>query len=174
MLTIETPRLKLRQFDEADAQALHQILNMPDVLKYFPNSNPPSLENVGKFIQQQLKHWDEKKYGWWAVQLHENSDIIGWSGLQYLPDTDEVEIGYLLSPTYWGKGLATEGAKEGIQFGFEQLTLDTIVGIVHRQNVASQRVLEKLGLSGADEAIYFNMEVFRYSINLKTFSTNRN
>jgi len=169
MLSVDTPRLRLRQFESSDAQDLHQILKMPDVLNYFPNTNPPPIEKVGNFIQQQLTHWEDRNYGWWAIQFLDNPKIIGWTGLQYLPDTDEVEIGYLLSPTHWGQGLATESAKKGIQFGFEHLAFESIVGIVHRQNVASQRVLEKIGLSGAEEVVYFNMEVLRYSIDIKTY-----
>jgi ribosomal-protein-alanine N-acetyltransferase len=72
--------------------------------------------------------------------------LFGWNGLQYLPDTDEIEIGYILAKPFWNQGLTTEAAFEGLRFVFEELGLDEIVAIIHPENLASQRVAEKLGL----------------------------
>ena len=88
--------------------------------------------------------------------------MLGWNGLQYLPDTEEVEVGYLLSRRHWGQGLATEGAQAALRFGVETLRLGSIVGIVHPENIASQRVLAKAGLTFINEADYFGMHVCRY------------
>lgn len=88
--------------------------------------------------------------------------MIGWNGLQYLPETDEVEIGFLLSKAYWGQGLAVEGAEVVLQYGFERLGLEEIVALVHPENEASQRVIEKLRMSFVEEAEYFGMKVYRY------------
>ena len=71
-----------------------------------------------------------------------NTELIGWNGLQYLAETDEIEIGYLLAKPHWGQGLASEGARVGMDYGFDGLNIPTIIGIVHPENVASQRVLE--------------------------------
>jgi RimJ/RimL family protein N-acetyltransferase len=160
--TLTTPRLILRPFTEQDAEALGTILAQEGVLRYFPSPDPPSLEQVQNLIAAQVGHWEEHGFGWWAVELRSSQALIGWSGLQYLPGTEEVEIGYLLSKAVWGKGLATEGASAGLRFGFEHLKLERIVGIVHPGNTASQRVLEKLGMSFANEAEYFGMRVQRY------------
>ena len=89
--------------------------------------------------------------------------------MQYLPETEEVEIGFLLSKSCWGKGLATEGARAGLRFGFGSLGLESIVGIVHPENAASQRVLEKLGMAYVNEAEYFGMRVYRYVIDAAAF-----
>ena len=91
-----------------------------------------------------------------------NTELIGWSGLQYLPETDEIEIGYLLARPYWGQGLATECARVGMKFGFDNLKIPTIIGIVHPENFASQRVLEKIGLMFQEKAEYFGMECYKY------------
>ncbi|MCD6287120.1 MAG: GNAT family N-acetyltransferase, partial [Anaerolineae bacterium] len=91
--TWETPRLILPAFGLSDAKPLHSILNQEKILQYFPGSSSPSLERVGALIQRQLIHWESPGSGWWAVQPREQTELIGWRGLQYLSETDEAEIG---------------------------------------------------------------------------------
>lgn len=160
--TIQTARLTLRPFTLRDAEPLYQILSIPGVLKYFPSPDAPEFERVKKLMQRQLDHWTEHDFGWWAVEPETDGELIGWSGLQYLPETDEIEIGYLLSKSYWGRGLATESATYGLDFGFNTLHIQEIIGIVHPENFASQRVLEKIGLEFQDRTEYFGMECFKY------------
>jgi ribosomal-protein-alanine N-acetyltransferase len=160
--TYETERLKLRPFTPGDASPLHQILAVEGVLRYYPSTEPPDLERVERLVSRQLKHWAEHGYGWWAVQDTGSEQLIGWSGLQYLPETDETEIGYLLARPYWGRGLATEGARVGMHFAFKTLQIPTVIGITHPENAASQRVLEKIGLVYLQEAEYFGMKCFKY------------
>lgn len=160
--TINTARLTLRPFTLQDAEPLYQILSIPGVLEYFPSSDPPDLERVKKLVQRQIEHWAEHDFGWWAVEPRTNGELIGWSGLQYLPETNEIEIGYLLGKPYWGKRLATESATLGIDFGFNKLNIQEIIGIVHPENFASQKVLEKIGLEFQERTKYFGMKCFRY------------
>ena len=160
--SIETTRLILRPFSLDDAEPLFQILGTQGILQYFPSSDPPDRERVQRMVQRQIEHWQKHGYGWWAVEPLHDSRLIGWSGLQYLPETDEIEIGYLLSKQYWGRGLATESATAGIEFGFNQLGVREIIGIVHPDNFASQRVLEKIGLNYLERAEYFGMACFKY------------
>ena len=160
-----TPRLNLRPFNMDDVDPLFQILGVPGVLHYFPNPDPPEKDRVQKLIEGQINHWQDHGYGWWGVELRADQKLIGWSGLQYLPDTDEIEIGYLLAKPHWGKGLATESALVGLDFGFNELGLTEIIGIAHPENIPSQCVLEKIGLQFVQEAEYFGMDCFKYSIN---------
>jgi len=160
--TFETERLVLRPFVHQDAVPLHQILAVDGVLRYYASSDPPDLERVERLVSRQIEHWEEHGYGWWAVDHKANKELIGWNGLRYLPETDEIEIGYLLARPYWGQGLATEGAQVGMKFGFEKLKIPTIIGIVHPENIASQRVLEKNGLKFLKEAEYFGMQCCKY------------
>ncbi len=162
--TLSTSRLVLRPFTEEDVEPLHTILAQKDVLRYFPNRKPPSLEGVGRFIAGQLRHWEEHGFGWWAVELKGQKGLIGWNGLQYLPETEEIEVAYLLGRPYWGQGLATEGARASLSYGSSQLKLESIVAIVHREHIASQGVVKKLGIQSVDEAHYFGMDVYRYVI----------
>jgi RimJ/RimL family protein N-acetyltransferase len=162
--TLRTARLVLRPFTEEDIEPLHGLLGKGDVMRYFPNPNPPSLEGVQKLVLGQLKHWHDHGYGWWGVEFPGTEGLIGWSGLTFLPETTEVEVAYLLGKAFWGKGLATEAARACLRFGFERVKPDEIVAIVHPENVASQRVAEKLGMSFTNEAHYFGMDCYRYAI----------
>jgi len=160
--TLTTARLVLRGFTEDDVDPLYHILSAADVLRYFPDPKPPPRERVHKIISRQLQHWEEHRYGWWALEPRSNKGLIGWSGLQFISETAEVEVGYLLGQPFWGQGLATEAAQACVRYGFEQLGLETIVGIVHPDNIASQRVVEKLGLSFVDRTRYFGMDCYHY------------
>ncbi|MCK4449041.1 MAG: GNAT family N-acetyltransferase [Anaerolineae bacterium] len=171
--TITTSHLILRAFTEADIEPLHRILGDRDVLRYFPNPNLPSRDKVEKMISSRLKHWEEHGYGWWAVEPRSKRELIGWSGLQFLPETEEVEVAYLLGKAYWGKGLATEAAQACLQYGFENVEVESIVAIVHPENLASQRVIEKLGMLFVDQAHYFGMDCYRYSIERSSFDSDR-
>jgi len=164
-----TQRLTLRQFMLDDVAALHQILHQEDILKYFPGPGAPTQEKVEKLINTQIQHWDDFGYGWWAIEPLEKPQFGGWMGLQYLPETDETEVGYLLSRDLWGQGLATEGAIASLKFGFDNFPFESIVGIVHPDNIASQRVLEKSGLSFTQQTEYFGMECFHYLISRAAF-----
>ena len=162
--TIETANLKLRAFSEKDTDDLHHILIGENILQYFPNSTPPSREQVAKMIRSLLKHWAERGYGLWAVESGSDEELMGRCGLQYLPEMDEVEVDFILGSKFWGQGLASEAGQASVQFGFKNLNLDIIVGIVHTDNVASQRVLEKIGMRFMEAKEYFSMACYQYAI----------
>lgn len=162
--TVKTANLNLRAFSEKDTDDLHHILMGDHVLQYFPNGSPPSREQVSKMILNLLKHWDEHGYGLWAVESRPTGELMGRSGLQYLTDTNEVEVDFILGTQFWGQGFATEAGQASLQYGFENLELDMMVGIVHTDNVASQRVLEKIGMQFMEAKEYFGMACHRYAI----------
>ena len=162
--TIKTTNLNLRPFNKQDVDDMHQILLGEAVLKYFPNSSPPSREQVERMIYNLLNHWNEHGYGLWAVESRSEEELMGRCGLQFLPQTNEVEVDFILGPKFWGKGYATEAGQASLQYGFKELDLNTIVGIVHTHNIASQRVLEKIGMRFSEEKDYFGMACYRYVI----------
>lgn len=162
--TITTPRLLLRPFTNEDIDPLHHILCQEGVLRYFPNTAPPARDRVRKFISSQIDHWETYDYGLWAVEARSNGELMGRSGLQYLPETKETEVDYILGKSFWGQGFATEAAQASLTYGFETLAVERIIGIVHPENKASQRVLEKSGMRFIEEARYFGMDCYRYVI----------
>ena len=85
--------------------------------------------------------------------------IIGWFCLKYAPKTVDIEVGYRLLAEVWGRGLATEGARALVRYGFDELGLDRIIGVTHPDNAASQRVLVKAGLDDAGWGNYYGREL---------------
>ena len=167
--TLSTRRLTLRAFTEQDVAPLYRVLGEEDVLHYFPNPDPPALDRVQNMIARQLAHWEEHRYGWWAVVSRADPALIGWAGLQFLPETTETEVAYLLSQACWGRGFATEAALASVRYGFETLGLERIVAIAHVDNKASQRVIQKLGMSLVDQVHLWGIESYRYSIDRSSF-----
>lgn len=144
---IETGRIILREFNKDDYQAVFDFSTNKEVQKYTGDSVLDSLDEAKEIITD-IWFSDYKKYGYgrWAVVYKAENKVIGFAGLKYLPEIDETDIGYRFLPEYWGKGIASEVSKEILKYGFETLKLERIVGIVMPENIASYRVLEKIGL----------------------------
>jgi RimJ/RimL family protein N-acetyltransferase len=169
VVRIITERLVLRAFTQEDVEPMHRILGGPGVLRYFPKSDPPSRDRVREMILGQHSHWRKRGYGLWAVQARSTGDLMGRSGLQYLPETDEVEVDFILGGAHWGQGFATEAGQASLRYGFEEISLESVVGIVHPENAASRHVLEKLGMTLTGPAEYFGMACYRYAIERLSF-----
>jgi ribosomal-protein-alanine N-acetyltransferase len=162
--TIETLHLLLRAWTPEDADAWLRILHEDGILRYFPNQTPPSREKADAYIAHHRVHWEKHGYGHWAVVMCSDGQVVGWNGLEYLPELDETEVAYLLSKRVQGRGYATEAARAAVQFGFETAGLSKIIGLVHPENIGSVRVLEKCGLSFVDRIALWGLEMSRYQI----------
>ncbi len=163
-IILQTPRLTLRPLVAEDAEALYCIYQTADVLKYFPNPVPPPLEKVQRFITNDQAHWDIYEYGNWGIVPQGEKQIIGWAGLQFVSELHETEVGYLLAQPFWGKGLATEAALASLQFGFEQCEIDHLIGLVHPENLASQHVLKKCGMTYRETIQLWGIDLLKYRI----------
>jgi ribosomal-protein-alanine N-acetyltransferase len=162
--SLRTSRLTLRPLQLNDAGTLNRIYQSEGVLRYFPNPIPPPLEKVQRLITAQQVHWDTHGYGNWGLLPDGEEEIIGWAGLQYLLELDETEVGFLLDQPFWGRGYATEATLASLQFGFEHFSLDHIIALVHPDNLASQRVIEKCGMTYMETISLWGMELMRFRI----------
>lgn len=144
----ETPRLILREITMDDADILFQLHSNPLVQKY---TGEPLVSNVSEIKNaiedRHLIDYETYGYGRWGVILKSTNQFTGWSGLAYLTEFDEVDIGYRFFPEFWGKGIATEAALAVIKFGFEQIGLKKIIAIALPENEGSIRVMQKTGMS---------------------------
>jgi RimJ/RimL family protein N-acetyltransferase len=86
-------------------------------------------------------------HGRWATHIKSNLEFIGWCGLKYRPEQNEIDIGYRFMKKFWGNGCATEAAFACIEYGFETLKMHRIIGRALPENLASLRVLEKCGMN---------------------------
>lgn len=158
---ITTDHLELRSWSLMDTDRLWEIFQEPDIFKYFPPMKP-SREGVVRYINRHLGYWNDFHYGHWAVTLKVSGEVIGWCGLEFLPESNETEVAYLLCHSAWGKGYATEAARSAVDYGMKVAGLAGIVGLVDPQNIASQRVLEKCGLAYVEDKEYFGMVMRRF------------
>lgn len=142
----ETERLILREMVVADAVDMFEMDSDPEVYKYTGDFIPKSVEDTKERISN-YPDYEKYGYGRWATELKETGEIIGWCGLKYIEEIDEVDIGYRWKPKYWGNGYATEASKVCLEYGFKQLGLEQIIGQLYPENKASIRVLEKIGMT---------------------------
>ena len=147
-IIIETKRLILREFNINDFEAVFEFNSRVEVHKYTGYEIIKSIERAKEIISNiWLNDYKNYGYGRWAVIYKPENKIIGFAGLKYLPEINETDIGYRFLPEYWGKGIATEVSKKIINYGFDQLKLNRIIGITMPENIGSCKVLEKIGLT---------------------------
>jgi RimJ/RimL family protein N-acetyltransferase len=91
-------------------------------------------------------------------------EFIGWCGLKYRPELDEIDLGYRFMKSAWGKGYATEAAMASIKYGFEQLGMRKIVGRAMPGNLGSIKVLEKCGMKFIGEEIVDGHPALTYEL----------
>lgn len=150
MKPIRTERLILRDWRDADRDLFHRINSDERVMEFFPFRRDHAEADA---LMSRLQDWiDANGYGFAAVELAETGQCVGFCGLYsddglrgfFAPGT--VEIGWRLAPEFWGKGLASEGARAWLAFGFEALELDEIVSFAVWNNTRSTAVMERLGM----------------------------
>lgn len=146
MLQIETERLILRESIVADAPDLYEMNSDPEVLKYTGDVAFQSVAETEILIRN-YKDYEKYGYGRWTTIVKATNEVIGYCGLKYLEDISETDLGYRWKQKHWGKGYATEAGAACLKYGFKELGLQQIVAQVMEGNIASIRVLEKLGMS---------------------------
>ncbi|MEY8021640.1 GNAT family N-acetyltransferase [Muriicola sp. SD30] len=143
---IESERLLLREITLDDTEEMLRLYSDPEVQKFTGEPVVTSMEEMKKAIELRIKNYKKYGYGRWATVLKSGKQFVGWAGLAYLPEFDEVDLGYRFLPEFWGSGLATEASRAILNYGFDVLKLDKIVAIAMKENKASIRVMEKVGM----------------------------
>jgi ribosomal-protein-alanine N-acetyltransferase len=143
---LETPRLRLRRTREADISALVALWTDPEVTRHM--GGPREEGKLREAFSESADHPFAEVYDLWPVEEKSSGGVVGDCGL--LPKTiegvDEIELVYVISHSRWGRGYATEVARGLKRYAFETLELRRIVSLIDPENVASQRVAEKVGL----------------------------
>lgn len=155
MTILETPRLILRVFEEADLDAFAALVADPEVMRFYP-SGPRSREHAQRAIAWFRELQDKQGYSLWAVEHKADNRCIGYCGLvpQRIDGNPEVEVGYKLAKAYWNQGLATEAARAVRDWAFQNLAVPHLISIIDPANTASQRVAEKNGMRYVRDAEY--------------------
>jgi len=141
--TLETVRLKLRPYAEADIAELLPLIGTREVAATTLRIAHPYTEQDAKDF---LKLAEEPGRLWLAATLRSDGRQIGGIGLRIDEQHQHAELGYWLGAPYWGQGYATEAAREMLRYGFEDLKLHRIFASHFKHNPASGRILVKLGM----------------------------
>jgi len=145
-VVLRTRRLLFRELHPDDAEDWVRLNSDPAVLRYTGDVPFRSVDEARRF----LAGYDQYRrfgMGRWSLFLQEGGSFVGWCGLKRSPERGgEVDLGFRLHRAWWGRGLATEAARASLAHGFERLALDRIVGRAMEENLASHRILEKIGM----------------------------
>ncbi len=141
---IETSRLRLREFTPEDAALMYELNFDPEVVHYTGNGAFESIEAAEIFIRN-YPDYQKNGFGRWIMFTKDTNEFIGWCGLKLVDG--EVDLGYRLLKKHWNKGYASEAAIACLDFGFNTLNLKRIIARADRDNIASIRVMEKIGMT---------------------------
>jgi RimJ/RimL family protein N-acetyltransferase len=152
-----TERLVLRRWRPEDLEPYVEICADSEVMRWIGKGQVRTREECARALASFERAWEGRGFGLFAMELRPARGLIGFVGLSipdFLPEIlPSVEIGWRLAAAHWGKGLATEGARAALAFGFGRVGLDRIVGIHQVGNGASGRIMEKLGMRLERETI---------------------
>ncbi len=146
---LETDRLILRGFTETDEEALFELDSDPDVMRFLSGGMPTPRAILRTVILARFLQHDERypSYGFWAAIERATGEFLGWFSL--VPseaNRAEISVGFRLRKAAWGKGYATEGAQALVRKAFTELGVTRAVATTYEHNLASRRVLEKVGM----------------------------
>jgi RimJ/RimL family protein N-acetyltransferase len=157
MSVLETERLILRPFREND---LDELL----ALSHEGAGTPRTQEETRERLRRAVSHWEEYEIGHWALLHKEDGGFIGRCGVAYPEGPGDAELSYALVKRYWGQGLATEAVRRVLQYAFDVAGLPRVVGVALAENLASQRVMLRAGLSFRRFMQYDGKEAVLYAI----------
>ena len=145
-MIIETKRLILREMVMGDASDIMRLHSDHEVQKYTEEPVFTSLAEAYDKIEEKRNEYKSEGFGRWITFLKDEMQFVGWAGLSYLPEFDEIDLGYRFLPEYWGAGIATEASRSILTYGFDQLKIKKIIAIALKENEASIRIMQKIGM----------------------------
>ena len=141
---LETNRLNLRRLNPLDVTEILALRSNPEIMKFIPRPLMKTKEEALEFISVMDTNVNNNNVINWAITTKEDDKLIGMIGFYRMkPENYRAEVGYILSPEFHGKGIITEALKKVIQFGFEEMGLNSIEAVIDPENFGSEKVLLK-------------------------------
>lgn len=145
---LETERLLLRQWRDADYPAFALMSSDAETMRYFPSV---LTEEQSRSLADRCRALiNQRGWGFWAVEVKASNEFAGFIGLHVpsadLPFSPCVEVGWRLARDFWGKGFATEGAQAALDFAFQELSLSEVVSFTALSNKRSEKLMQRLGM----------------------------
>ena len=144
---LESNRLLIRPAVLEDAHNLFTLNSDPDVVRFTGDASFTSMIDAQNIIKERMiAQFEKYKMSRFMVFLKDGT-FIGWSGLKYYPETNQVDLGYRFMKKFWGQGYATESSRVWLKYGFENLSLPKIIAKAMPDNINSIKVMQKLGMT---------------------------
>ena len=142
----ETERLRLRQFDAGDLDALATLVADEEQMTFYPR--PKTRGEASAWIDRNVALYHDDGLGFWCLELSATAAFVGYCGIRprELDGVSEIEIGWHTKKTSWNQGLATEAASAAQHLAFSRFGLSRLVAVIHPDHIASRRVAEKIGM----------------------------
>lgn len=143
---LETARLRLRRISLADTKAIFIMRSNPSLMQYIARPVAVSEEDVVELIGRMESGLTSNQTINWGITLKPDDQVIGVAGyVRSTPEHHRAEIGYMLSDDLHGQGIMSEAVEAILDYGFRQMHLHLVEAVTDPRNVASARVLEKMG-----------------------------
>lgn len=161
-LILNTERLILRPFEKSDAESFFEMDKNPEVHRYLWNKPVLEIEEVFAGIKMIRQQYIDNNIGRFAVILKETNEFIGWAGLKYNTKTVNnknyfYDIGYRLNENFWGNGYASEASFAWLDYGFKVMKIEKMTAAAHTANIASNRILQKIGMKVTEQYLEDNV-----------------
>ena len=155
---IETSRLTLRPFEASDAQAAFEWFSDPVVMRFTPTGPDKSIEQTITRLAGYQNHQKAHGFSKWLIRERDSGIAIGDSGLYFLPEYGWVDLGFRFPQPCWGKGFATEVASAWVRAALDEFRIGQLGAFAHPENLASIRVLEKVGFRAERRDVVMGMD----------------
>jgi RimJ/RimL family protein N-acetyltransferase len=159
---LETERLRMRAFRDADLDAYAAMCADPEVMRYLGTGVTLDRSESWRSMAGFLGHWALRGYGMWALEEKATGTLVGRSGFLNPEGWPGFELGWTLGRPFWGKGFASEAARRALDYAFAELGRQRVISLIRPANTPSMRVADRLGMVRAGEVQLLGGPTFVY------------
>jgi ribosomal-protein-alanine N-acetyltransferase len=164
---LESERLITRKLTMDDVPAWTEFFSTPETTEFLKMAVLATPEESARvWIERQMNRYANGEYGHQALLDKKTNEFMGMSGLilQDIDGSKQLEVGYHVLRKHWGKGYAPEAARLFLNYGFKRNLADSLISIIHIDNIKSQRVADKNGLTRGKQLRWKDLDVYIYCI----------
>jgi ribosomal-protein-alanine N-acetyltransferase len=144
---LQTERLVLRPFREEDLDDLAALYADPEVMRFLGEGRAKTREQTRVLLERAIEQCRRHGFGIWALRDRQDGRFVGRARVAYLHGLGDAELSYTLARRCWGRGLATEAVREVLRHALAVLRLPRVLGVAQVENIASQQVMRKAGMT---------------------------
>lgn len=160
----DTKRLTFRKFERGDVNVIHAMRSDPEIMRFIGDLSEDPADSE-KWMTKICAPWNKEGIGYLAIVEKATGQLSGWCGLWVVPETQEIEVGYAIAKSKWGRGYATEAAAAFVEYAFRELELARIVALAFPENAASINVMKKLGMRYVRTGQFYGKRLVQYALN---------